>query len=373
MKFFLFIIGFLFCTCVAHTQDLRAKREQSLKAMADSVVQLPFTADLYKPWKGAFWAMELMLYKPAGYEEKLKKILEKFATYPESMQWILLQNTFTLFPRKYANAIRQQFDKAKTDRLKALMYAYCKEAGMTISTVITDSFFQSDYYRRAIAYYTKPVQSVFKEKDFLSPQFLPKENLLVSFQYRDRNIPGYLMIRTEHGDWLKDASGKPLRFTQLARSITNMPYFLTNGNTPQGLYRVNGFDISTNSWIGPTTNLQIVMPFETEVSKPFFTDTTNATSSYGSLLGSFAKNNELWESYWAGFLGRSEIIAHGTTIPEWFYKEQPYYPCTPSLGCLCSPEIWDKNGKLVSSVQQQWIQLVQQLPAKPNWLLVVEL
>jgi hypothetical protein len=351
----------------------REEQEKKLRSLVDQTITQPFSNANYSSWKSACWAMELMLYKPIGYKNRIPALLKSMADYDANLQWILLQNIFTLYPKKFASIIAKQCVHAKNDKVKALMMAYCNEANREVAVAINDPFFQTAYHKQLIAHYSKSTKTGFKEQDFLSPNFLSKENVLISFQHRDRNIPGYLMIRTEHGDWLKDSSGKPLRFTQLARSITNMPYFLTNGNTPQGLYRVNGFDISSNSWIGPTTNLQIVMPFEAEVSKPFFTDTTNATSSYGSLLGSFAKNNELWESYWAGLLGRSEIIAHGTTIPEWFYKEQPYYPCTPSLGCLCSPEIWDKNGKLVSSVQQQWIQLVQQLPAKPNWLLVVEL
>lgn len=373
MKALLSIVVFLFCVLVGPAQDPRLVKEQSLKGMVDSVARLPFTTDHYNAWKGAYWAMELMLYTPIGYETKAKSLLENIAEYNASMQWILLQNTFTLFPKKFAGSLSKQFNNTKNDKLRALIYTYCKEAGVGIITVAADPFFRSDYYKRISAHYTKRAKSSFKEEDFLSSTFLPNEHVLISFQYRNRNVPGYLMIRTAKDGWLKDTTGKPFRFTQLARSITNIPYFLTNGNTPQGLFRINGFDVSTNTWIGPTTNLQLAMPFETEVSKSFFTDTTNATSTYRYLLGNFAKYSELWESYWAGKLGRSEIIAHGTTIPEWFYKGQPYYPCTPSLGCLCSPELWDKNGKLVSSVQQQWIQLVQQLPVQPNWLLVVEL
>lgn len=76
------------------------------------------------------------------------------------------------------------------------------------------------------------------------------------------------MIRKGDGTWLKDSSGEPFRFTQLARSITNLPYYITNGNAPQGLYKINGFDSSSNNWIGPSTNLQMIMPFENG-SDPF--------------------------------------------------------------------------------------------------------
>jgi hypothetical protein len=42
-----------------------------------------------------------------------------------------------------------------------------------------------------------------------------------------------------------------------------------------------------------------------------------------------------------GKIGRSEIIAHGTTIDPGFFSGKPYYPISPTLGCLCAREIWD--------------------------------
>ncbi|MEO6687285.1 MAG: hypothetical protein ABIN24_15040 [Dyadobacter sp.] len=75
---------------------------------------------------------------------------------------------------------------------------------------------------------------------------------------------------------------------------------------------------------------------------------------YASLLpSSWRSYNAIYESFWAGANNRSEIIMHGTTINPHYYKGQPYYPQTPSPGCLCSYEQWDKNGKLTISSQQK--------------------
>lgn len=62
------------------------------------------------------------------------------------------------------------------------------------------------------------------------------------------------------------------------------------------------------------------------------------------------------ESWYAGMAGRSEIIIHGSTVnPEW-YKSQPYYPLTPTQGCLTSGEKWDRvTGKRSDSDQQKLI------------------
>jgi hypothetical protein len=81
----------------------------------------------------------------------------------------------------------------------------------------------------------------------------------------------------------------------------------------------------------------------------------------------------LWEAYDAGRMGRTEIIAHGTTIDPTWYNNESYFPCTPSLGCLCSPEIWNKRGKRVKSAQQAWMDALGRNNINPQWLIVVEI
>jgi hypothetical protein len=181
------------------------------------------------------------------------------------------------------------------------------------------------------------------------------------------------MIRTEEGKWMCDEKGTPLRFPQLARSITNLPFYLTNGNTPQGLYKITGTAVSVNPWIGPTFNLQMELPFETGTAT-FFSNDSSYLDFYKGLLGSpLEAYDGLYESFIAGKLGRSEIIAHGTTIDPGFYRNKPYYPNTPSLGCLCSPETWNDQGKRISSTQADWMTLYLELKNKPQYLIVAEI
>jgi hypothetical protein len=180
------------------------------------------------------------------------------------------------------------------------------------------------------------------------------------------------MIRTSNGSWLAEDDGKVIKIPQLARSISNLPYYLTNGNTPQGLYRITGTDISENKWIGPTTNIQMVMPFEN--NHQFFQGNRDYEMYYKTLLGEIlGKVTALYEAYYAGKLGRSEIIAHGTTIDPEFYRGQNFYPCTPSLGCLCSPEIWDEDGRISYSAQQQILDALIKNNLTPEWLIVAEI
>ena len=115
---------------------------------------------------------------------------------------------------------------------------------------------------------------------------------------------------------------KFLRLLNLHRSITNLPGYLTNGNTPQGIFKMYGFKVSMGNFIGPTANVQMGMPVELSLQKFFdndaISDSTWTIDYYKNLI---PKNLQdflpLYESYYAGLAGRSEIIAHGTTIdPE---------------------------------------------------------
>ena len=382
MKFFL--IGIIFCILLkvsaqSDTQifdfaskNNREKVKQELIQKINTAIELPFVEKNYIQYKGAFWAMELMLYQNNNIENKIPNWIAQLQSVTASMQWILLEYLYTIDPGRYSDLIKKNWSFLKTNKIKALALEYISAKKLDTLFLLNDSFKSSSYYRLfRILHQQNKATNLVTSNYFLQYSFLPNQTVLVSFQYTDRNTPGYLMIRLSNGTWFSDASNKPYQFQQLARSITNMPYYLTNGNTPQGLYKLTGFDSSTNNWIGPTTNLQMLMPFEKDGKINFF-ETQNVEQEYRELLGSLAENIKLWQSFEAGRIGRTEIIAHGTTIPTDFYKSTTYFPCTPSLGCLCSPEIWDDNGKREWSIQNEWISLLKQHQLKPNYLLVIE-
>lgn len=189
-----------------------------------------------------------------------------------------------------------------------------------------------------------------------SPAFLPGQPVIFSFQRRNRDYAGLVVIRTPDGSFLRNDDGSLFTSAQLARSLSGYPFYLTNGNTPQGLFRWTGFDTSEKKYIGPTTNLQLVMPNEVSYNG-FFTDTIPQNrvisyEDYQSLLPGNWKNYEgIFESLYAGTMGRNEIIMHGTTINPDYYKGKPYWPQTPSMGCLCSYEEWDAQGLRTRSNQ----------------------
>ena len=203
--------------------------------------------------------------------------------------------------------------------------------------------------------------------------------IIYSFQRPNRNYPGLAVVQLANGQFARHPNGQLKTFTQLARAASNMPYFINNGNTPQGLYAITGTAVSRNPFIGPTPNLQMVMMGE--VNPPAFTHyqplVFNAPPErlYRSYFPpAWQQWPGLMEAYQAGKLGRSEIIAHGTTISPTYFAGQPYYPISPTLGCLCGLESWNPyTGYLERSSQLDLVNTWLSTPGQKGYLMVIEL
>jgi hypothetical protein len=214
--------------------------------------------------------------------------------------------------------------------------------------------------------------------DIFDTSFLPGQTVIYSLQRSNRDYAGILIIRKPDGTFVKDAAGNYFHTTQLARAITGYPFYITNGNTPQGILRFSGFDVSRLLYIGPTTNLQMQLPYEA-TPDAFFADSSYADTSwssalYASLLPLTWRNYAgIYESFYAGAIGRSAVIMHGTTIDPEFYKKETYYPQTPSLGCLCSYEEWNDSGYRTSSNQQQIVDVLNSIGSSKGYVVVIDI
>lgn len=352
---------------------IRKSTIRELKNEIDSLVTFSFQPEKAEDqWKKAFWAMELMLYSYPKWEERIPYFIDHLSSFDAEFQRAFLEMLYTLYPAKFSDQIVSVWHSLASAKNQAMALEYLAVAHLFPEITENHAIYLSDWHR---AYQKRwPYQKVVYPTidSFSNGYFLPSEEILCSFQFTDRGKPGFLMIRNKNGAWVTDKNGKPLKFKQLARSISNLPYYLTNGNTPQGLYRVTGFDYSSNVWIGPTKNVQMVLPYEND--SLFFIGLQATPITYETLLNPLTKDfPSLWEAHDAGKMGRTEIIAHGTTIDPALYDNESYFPCTPSLGCLCSPEIWNKKGRRVKSTQQVWIDALEKNNINPKWLIVVEI
>jgi hypothetical protein len=82
----------------------------------------------------------------------------------------------------------------------------------------------------------------------------------------------------------------------------------------------------------------------------------------------------MMEAWNAGRIGRTEIIAHGSTIDPEYFKDKPYYPLTPTQGCLCAKELWNPtSGHLLVSEQFNLVSAFGSTSGSRGYLYVVNL
>ncbi|MEO6547616.1 MAG: hypothetical protein ABIN94_06435 [Ferruginibacter sp.] len=351
---------------------------------------LPLNEDTEENWMDAFGAMELVRYRSPAADAKIRTAMDSIAKRSTDFQRSLLELAYTLYPNTFIKQVSLFLKNCSDAKPFAMAVEYLKLsiknplAGLSFSNkqqqLVKSEKDEAIFHQLndRMRFPLPPVKSL-SPANFTSTDFLPDQTVLFSFQRKNRNYPGIAVIRDDQGDFVRDEKGNIFSVPQLARSINNLPGYLTNGNTPQGIFRMYGFDTSKSSFIGPTTNIQLTMPFETSVQH-FLNDSTITDSVwtehlYKKLLPARLRNYlPLYESFYAGKAGRTEIIAHGTTVDPQYYLGQPYYPQTPTMGCLCTKEIWsDVDGKRLESDQQKLAAALEKAGGANGYCVVIEL
>jgi len=339
-------------------------------------------------WEDAFYAMEVLCYKPYWVSENVNTAFDGIEKRSAGFQRALLEFCYAMYPSDFTAAVQTLASTTGNSKIFALCTEYLYQANKITSNSIATrtKMFQFEMEQDSIL--NPLVKSKWKVTDndkaaalheICTKTFLPNNVVLFSFQRKNRNYPGMVVVRNKEGNFVIDDSSNIIALPQLARSVSNLPYYLTNGNTPQGIFRMFGFAVSKSMAIGPTTNIQLSMPLET--SPQFFlkdstlTDTVWTEALYQKLLPpSWKKYLPALETYYASKAGRTEIIAHGTTVDPAFYKGQPYYPYTPTQGCLCTKELWSTtDGKRLISDQQKLVDAVTKAGGPDGYLVVIEI
>ena len=354
-------------------------------------LSLPLNDSTEENWQDAFAALELLLYKNSVINKKIDEAFIEIKSRSKSFQRALLELSYTNYPSAYIE--QATFLMHSTDNAK--IFAMCAEYILqscndscsieSIEKAIIKKFSDDEsdpiiaMLREHITQLKFPTSPLIKNKvftDLLDKRFLPGAIVMFSFQRKDRNYPGIVIVRNAEGKFIRDTTSAIFNVPQLARSITNLPGYLTNGNTPQGIFKMFGFSVSSSAFIGTSPNIQMAMPVEMSLQK-FFRDSTIQDTIWGKDLYSrllpknFKDYKPLYHSYYAGVAGRTEIISHGTAIDPEYYKGQSYYPHTPSQGCLSTMEIW--NGRRLESNQKKLIEALLKAGGADGYCVVLEL
>jgi len=353
---------------------LKAERERfaaEKTRFIDSVFALVPDSTNEKAFTGAFWASELMLTATPGGEEAVRRGLRRFNMFTYSFKRSLLQNAYTLYLPDCFDIIDSLITAEKDEKLFAMMAEYILSADSTrhvaVITLMRNKFpqWESHPVLKGLVLFHSGYATV--RNNQLDELIRYRQNANEASVYvivsKNRDFPGYAIIQDDDGHIIKEKNDT-LRIKLLARSVTNLPGYLTNGNTPTGVFSMQATAVSDNIFIGPSPVLITFLPFEADI----------VTFSFGKQLpGQWTKESynclypASWRSiaqkdmaYYAGEAGRSEIILHGTAIDEDYYRGQPYFPFTPSLGCLSTLEIWDRErGVRLDSEQMKMIKTLK--------------
>jgi len=392
---YIFIIFFLISFTVNAQQvnssftkkDERLKFDDKLKKqIVEENLSFTLNKGNEEKWLEAFWGARFGLLKNDLVRSSITSALLYFENASLEFQRSLLETIYTLYPLELEAEIMQIAKETVNPKIFAMALNYLYR-GQFISPDDASYLLKSKFNNWEENPILFMLHSSLKKKeegakpplvDLLSARFEKDKTVIFSIQRKNRDYTGLAIVRNSDGTFARDNFGNIFYTPQLARSLSNLPGYITNGNTPQGILSLQGIDTSKNIFIGTTSNIQTILPYETDVNKYFHTDYDSTKKwdkyLYDNLLPHSWKNfDPIYEAYYAGKAGRTEIIAHGTAVNPEYYSDKQYYPNTPTLGCLCAKEIWDDEGNRVLSDQYALVQTYRAAGNLNGFFVVVEI
>ncbi|WP_207515489.1 hypothetical protein [Longitalea luteola] len=378
---------------------LYKKRQLLLKDLRENVIGKAFLAPLdsnteYK-YEAACRAIVQFMLDNDTTQMGITQLFVHYDALLYDTKRAMLETVYGMYPDQYIQSIQLLLAKETNPFLFAMAAAYSlryDSSGVNTANIrrrIREQFpgyanipvlVELDKY---ISTYTRFTAPAIKDLiELFGHQQVVKKKVIYSFQRHNRDYAGLAIVQNADGRFMRHADGRLMMFEQLARSASGMPYFIPDGNTPQGVYSIQGTAVTYNKLIGPTPNLQLVMPYERKWTTYFhagdsvvYTPNYDALWSYLQLLPPSMRNvSSVTEAFYAGKIGRNSIIAHGTTIDPEYFKNKPWYPLTPTMGCLCAKELWNtSNGRLLVSEQFNLVSAFSATAGNKGYLHVIDI
>lgn len=223
-------------------------------------------------------------------------------------------------------------------------------------------------------------------KDLLNWTITPKQLHLYVLCQPDRYVLCQAILKDRNGEFVR-SDGKLWSVPLLLRSIYNLNWNFVRGQTPQGVYRMEGMVPKADDHFfrayGQFPLVNLFVPFE-EGAKQFLPNTagafTGSLETYQSLLPPSWRNYfPVQQSFWAGKAGRSAFRIHGTgDSPDFFSgkdRNPDSYNWNPTIGCLSALELYNEQGQLVQADMPRILRALEQGGGRnfAGYLIVVEL
>ncbi|KAM3097758.1 hypothetical protein ACKFKG_07655 [Phormidesmis sp. 146-35] len=193
-------------------------------------------------------------------------------------------------------------------------------------------------------------------KDLLNWTIAPGQLQMYVICRPDRGTLCQTVLKDRRGQFVRE-KGELWSAPLLTRSLHGLASIFTRGQTPQGIYRIEGSipqpDTEFFRAYGTFPLVNLFVPSEPGV-KAFLPDRPGqirGLSAYRSLLPPSWRNDlAMQQSYWAGRVGRGLFRIHGSGEAPTFFTNNSRYPASagwnPTIGCLSALELYDQTGQL---------------------------
>jgi hypothetical protein len=202
---------------------------------------------------------------------------------------------------------------------------------------------------------------------------------------RDRNALCTALLKDGQGQFVREG-GQLWSTPLLLRSLHKLGWNFTRGETPQGIYRIEGSipqpDTEFFRAFGRFSLVNLFVPFEPG-AKAFLPGKAGMFS--GSLQNYQSMLPPTWRSYqpiqqtfWAGYLGRGAFRIHGSGEDPNFFSKLPQDATAaawnPTIGCLSALEIYDGAGQLQRADMPRILKILREAGGTKfaGYLIVVE-
>lgn len=175
----------------------------------------------------------------------------------------------------------------------------------------------------------------------------------------DRGVLCQTILKDGNGEFVQE-NGQLWSVPLSLRSIHGLDWIFSRGQTPQGIYRIQGTvpqpDTEFFRAFGQFSLVNLFVPFEAGAAE-FISGqrgTTENLTAYQSLLPPSWRNYfPMQQTYWAGKAGRGLFRIHGSGESTTFFSNNSRYPLSadwnPTIGCLSALELYDDAGRLLQA------------------------
>lgn len=368
----------------------RVKYKKELKSRIDRVLSGNLTSSAEGEWISLFKDISLAVWRDDVVLKGLTNGFENFGNRGIKFQRALLETAFAIYPDKFGSYISDIYHKT-TDEM---VFAYTVNILIAQKSEFSRGYFLADLEKRFPAYEKNdilrqlwydlkyPPESLDKVlppvQDIVSHEFEQNSTIIYSFHNTNREYPGITVIKGPDGNFVRSENDSLFYVQQMAVSVSNLPAYVKGGNTPQGIFSIVGWYVSPTDEIGPTPCVLTRIPFEKPPATFFHGNNKYKTwniEDYKKLLPSSWKDYQpMYQSYYCGKNGRGLIVMHGSVDDLTFYQDKPYYPLTPTKGCLVTKELWDENsGKATESDQMKLYNAFISTGRTKGYLVVIDI